>query len=129
MAQLAIGTTSVSASKMAFADQVKKVASELKHLDKEHERINQETDKHVGDCYDTNWGEDGATITYEPNGRDRPHRPSVDRETMKALDDALNQAKPTIPTDALTFEDKLKIALDESEKLQKPFGLSILPAN
>jgi hypothetical protein len=104
LAQIAIGTTSVDTSDLSFEKCVESL-TEVPFLD-------------TNDYSDT-YHEDfphGVNISYELNGRERPHRPHISSEVTQLLTSKVKENHEALPAEEFSFEDKLRILLDEVER-------------
>jgi hypothetical protein len=104
LAQIAIGTTSVDTKNLSF-ERCVEVLTEVPLLD----TTNYADRYHEGFPH-------GVTISYEPDGRDRPHRPHVSGEVTQELVDKVKRQHEALPAEDFDFEDKLSILLDEVEQ-------------
>lgn len=111
VSQFHMGTFSVRAGELSFAEQLKMVTGypyreELDRMD--------EGGLGNSEWVHTEFGRGGAKVPVAPGDRDRDHRPQLDEELVGAVEESCNQQYPGVPASTLHFDRQLGLVLDRA---------------
>jgi hypothetical protein len=132
--QLLMGTHKVDAGSLSFARQLRQVVAGGSYRDvldeyREQQESPLRSTQRGGETelYHQEWGPDGVTLEITPDARDRPHRPEVPDDLVDDLDEVVLEDYPTVPVDAISFDEKLELLLEAAEEYYGELNCRLAP--
>lgn len=118
--KLLLGAGRIDATALSFTQQLKYVVSHARpDSDGEAVAFCDVTPEYVNTHYLSDLGPSPTVIRYDPDGRDRPHRPEVPEVLLDATFAAAELEEPQLFVDDLSFDDALTVVLDGVGELLK----------